>query len=233
MARREIPSLGDPNLIPIMAIMSILIPILLYSFVFFEVKVQDISLPARGGRGSGGDDAMQLSLAVLVTRDGFVVEKRYGPGDDQVETKEINKVPYKRCDNDATPCEACEGEEYLEYDYAGLYNKIREYKDQEGFRDQYSITISAQSSIPWRVIAGTIDAVRSKMDKERFEGENPICEYKRGVILRDAGQKVVVVDEAPQQGEEEQAEKPKEDPPVPMFPKILFGDPKADEQVIR
>ena len=47
--RRHKPDeLGDINLTPIMALLVILIPVLLFAFSFFEVKVQAVAAPRLG-----------------------------------------------------------------------------------------------------------------------------------------------------------------------------------------
>ncbi len=226
MPRREIENLGDPNLVPIMAIMCILIPILLFSFVFYDVKVQDISLPKfKGGSGSGSD-VQVLSLMVFVAKDTLTVREQQSDGKIVSEVV-LQRVSYKNCSNKATPCNECEGAETKIHDFAGLYNAVRKIKAKPEFAAQESISIGAEDGVPWRIIARVIDAVRSQLDKETYgvegaETTNPMCYYDRAIIKRDKNIVVPVdadeVDVAAATDEAKQGDAP----PVPMFPKIVF-----------
>lgn len=226
MQRREIESLGDPNLVPIMAIMCILIPILLFSFVFYDVKVQDISLPKFKGGGSSGSDVQVLSLMVFVAKETITVREQQSDGKIVSEVV-LQKVPYKKCENKATPCNECEGVEIKVHDFAGLYNTVRKIKNKPEFAAQESISIGAEDGVPWRVVARVIDGVRSQLEKESYgldgaETNNTVCHYERALKKRDKNIKVAVdPDEVEETAPAEEA-KQEEIPPVPMFPKIVF-----------
>jgi len=234
MARREIESLGDPNLVPIMAIMCILIPVLLFSFVFYDVKVQDISLPKFGGGGKGGPQVISLSVKVLANKSLEVVEQ---PSDGSEPTVTVlEKVPYRACKDKETPCSQCDGAERIEYNYAGLYNTLRKLKNREEFKEQDSITIAAEENIPWRVTARVIDAVRNQLEEDEYgvspdQADNPLCHYERAPKKRDKNIKIEVDPEEAEEaaaaeaaaGEEGAAQKSTLDPPVPLFPKVVFS----------
>ena len=69
----------DLNLSPIMSILVILIPMLLYAFSFFEVKVQAVTAPRMGPsnqKPKDEDEKKPLNLTVLVTGKGFVVKQQ-------------------------------------------------------------------------------------------------------------------------------------------------------------
>jgi biopolymer transport protein ExbD len=169
--------IGDPDLIPIMSIMCILIPMLIYSFVMYEVKVQEISLPKFGGPSSGGPSKV-LNLAVIVGKDKHVI-KIQGGGK---EAKEIALKKQKRrlCDP-AVSCDECAGPEFDDYDYAGLYKEVAKLKASDDFKEVDSINIGADNAVPWKVMAKTIDAVRSRMDKDSYGN---FCEYDRAKPLK-------------------------------------------------
>ena len=169
--------LGDPDLIPIMSIMCILIPMLIYSFVMYEVKVQEISLPKFGGPSTGKPSKV-LNLAVLVGKDQHLI-KIQGGGK---EAKEIalKKKKAKMCDP-AVPCDECVSDEFDNYDYAGLYNEVVKLKDSKAFAEVDSINIGADDTVPWKVLAKTIDSVRVKLDKPSYA---TFCEYDRGKPLK-------------------------------------------------
>jgi hypothetical protein len=170
--------IGDPDLIPIMSIMCILIPMLIYSFVMYEVKVQEISLPKFGGPSSGSKSKV-LNLAVLVSKDKHII-KIQGGGK---EAKEIALKKQKRrlCDRSVS-CDECAGAEFDDYDYAGLYKEIAKLKASDDFKEVDSINIGAEDMVQWKVMARTIDAVRARReDKVPFKSH---CEFERAKPLK-------------------------------------------------
>lgn len=206
--RTKDPDLGDPDLIPIMSIMCILIPMLIYSFVFFEVKVQEVSLPKFGQGGAGGKKGV-LNLTLVVAKDKFVVKVQEDGKDREPIT--VDKTSFTMCnDGEEKTCE-CTGEEYQDYNYPELHRVIGELKTKD-FQDQNTINITASDeSIPWKVLARTIDAVRVRLTAK--EGKDPvatfenICEYNQAKVYKI---------------EKEDADGNKQTVPVEMFPKIVF-----------
>jgi len=172
-----VEDLGDPDLIPIMSIMCILIPMLIYSFVMYEVKVQEISLP-KFAPPSGGKPSKVLNLALLVAKDQHII-KIQGGGK---EAKEIvlKKKKAKLCAPEVS-CEECVGEEFESYDYPKLYSEIVKLKDKKAFAEVDAINIGADDSVPWRVLAKTIDAVRVKLEKSSYTDS---CNYDRAKPLK-------------------------------------------------
>ena len=148
---------GELNLVPIMAILVILIPVLLYAFSFFEVKVQAVSAPRMGpssGKPKADDDKKPLNLTVLITSKGFVIKQ-------QAELQaEPEKPIYKRSFDVA-------GKQVEEYDFPALYSRLVKKKDQ--YPDEKVINIGAEMDIPWHVIARTIDATRVRLEEDGYE----------------------------------------------------------------
>ncbi len=169
--------IGDPDLIPIMSIMCILIPMLIYSFVMYEVKVQEISLPKFGGPSTPGKSKV-LNLAVLVSKDKHII-KIQGGGKEATEIT-LKKQKRRICDP-AMPCDECAGPEFDDYDYAGLYKEVAKLKASDDFKEVDSINIGAEDMVQWKVMARTIDAVRARLDKDAFDGH---CEYERSKPLK-------------------------------------------------
>ena len=151
-AKEEVPEL---NLVPIMAILVILIPVLLFAFTFFEVRVQAVAAPRLGpsakNKKDNDDEKKPLNLTVLITKDGFAVKQ-------QAELEEPELPIPKR---------TFEGQDEPEYDYATLYNRIRAKKD--AYPDETTINVGAEFQIPWYVIARTLDATRVKLTKATYE----------------------------------------------------------------
>jgi len=193
--------LGDPDLVPIMSIMCILIPMLIYSFVLYEVKVQEISLPKFGGPSNSSSKSKVLNLAILVAKDQHIIKIQ--GGDKEAKEITVKKKKFKVCSAE-TPCEECAGEEYEDYDFPGLYAEVAKLKDSKAFAEVDSINIGADDTVPWRVMARTIDSVRARLDKPNYPD---LCTYSRAKALKvkttDADGKEVTT-------------------AAEMFPKIVF-----------
>lgn len=145
------------NLAPIMAILVILIPLLLYAFSFFEVKVQAVSAPRMGPvtkKPKSDDEKKPLNLTVLVTSKGFAIKQ-------QAElVTEPEKPIFKRTWNEG-------GAEVEDYDYPALYTRLVQKKD--AYPDEVTINIGAEMNIPWHIIARTIDASRVRLEANAYE----------------------------------------------------------------
>ncbi len=231
--RSQDVDLGDPDLIPIMSIMCILIPMLIYSFVFFEVKVQEVSMPKYSGGSSGG--AQMLNLTVVVERKGFVVKVQEGPNA-KGPSVDIPKARFNTCqEGEDVECN-CTGPEFEGYNFPELYEVVRGLKRQH-FQDQNSINFLTLADdkyvVPFKVYARTIDAVRAELalahkPDEPAESFKNLCLYERSVVyMKEAagaaegeGEAVAA---APAEGEEG-AVAQRSDGKVPseMFPKIVF-----------
>ncbi|MGM0574831.1 MAG: biopolymer transporter ExbD [Myxococcota bacterium] len=146
------------NLAPIMAILVILIPMLLYAFSFFEVKVQAVSAPRMGSskaKQADEDEKKPLNLTVLITSEGFVVKQ-------QAElTAEAEKPIYKREQT------TVDGETINTWDWPTLYCRLMEKK--QGYPDETTVNLGAEMDIPWHVIARTIDASRVQLEEPCYE----------------------------------------------------------------
>ena len=109
--RRNAEDFDDElDLTPIMSILVILIPVLLFAFSFFEVRVQAVSSPRLGtGKSSKKDDEKKpLNLTVIITSKGFKLTQQAEP------TNEPEKPIFKRIMTDS------DGKEVEDYDYPCL-----------------------------------------------------------------------------------------------------------------
>lgn len=188
--------LGEPNLIPIMSILVILIPMLIYAFNYEELAVQTVSLPKTGGGASKGPK--KLNLTVLVSEEGFRVKVQgegegAAPPPDQVITK-------KKASNCAR-----DGEQFYEqYDYLGLYNALVKLRDNRELGLEDTINIGAKDAIPWRILAKTIETVSLRRENDSY---TEICELKNAPI------KMI---------ETKDAEGNVQKTPQELFPKVVF-----------
>jgi len=149
----------DVDLKPIMGLICILIPLLVYAFSFYEIKLQPVSAPKLGAPSAGeaGDEQKKpLNLTVLLTEKGFAIkmEKELTEGE-----ADIN-IPKKTFQ---TP----EGRTVTDYDYPELYARLVEIKKK--FRNETTINIGADPDVPWETIARTIDAARVELKEPRYK----------------------------------------------------------------
>ena len=183
---------ADLNLVPIMAILIILIPVLLYAFTFFEVKVQAVAAPRLGPaqKNKKKDDEDQkkpLNLTVLVTKDGFAIKQ-------QAELTDEPEAPIPK------RTFMVKGKEIVEYDYPALYTRIRQKKIEHP--DETTVNVGAEMAIPWQTIARTIDATRV-------------------VLLADSYEEIDKYNEAkPKMGKDIDGDGAAD--PVEMFPAVVF-----------
>ena len=194
--RHKGDELEDVNLVPIMSILVILIPMLIYAFTFFEVTVQSVAAPKMGtGKAKTKDDEPEkkpLNLTVLISDDGFMLKY-----DDEMMGGEAEK-PIKRIE---FPADVDHGNlPYWEYDYPALHNRLARMKER--FPSEEQINIGAEMHIPWHTVARTIDAARLQLLGVPFEGEERMAEYRKAKPVK-----------VKTKGEEE---------PQLLFPNVVF-----------
>jgi biopolymer transport protein ExbD len=152
-------SVEELNLVPIMAILVILIPTLLYAFTFFEVRVQAVAAPRLGPaqktkKKEDDDQKKPLNLTVLVTKDGFALKQQAELTDEP--ERPIPKRTFM-----------VKGKERVDYDYPALYTRIRQRKIEHP--DETTVNVGAEMDIPWQTIARTIDATRVVLAADSYE----------------------------------------------------------------
>lgn len=141
---------GELNIIPFLDIVTnVLMFVLATVSVTFTATIET-QPPRANGRPTNKPDQPTLGLTVIVVPDGFSVKARGG--------------------NVAAGCnEAGAGlavaKKDGDYDYASLNACVKKLKNLSAdFKDETSVTISANPNIPYQAIIGTIDAVRSDAD---------------------------------------------------------------------
>ena len=141
------------NLVPIMAILVILIPTLLYAFTFFEVTVQATAAPRLHPPAPGPSidpEAPPLDLTVLITQAGFIVSHRGDGGKTTIPRRQF----------------VVEGRSKVDYDYPALYTHVR--AESAAHPKETRINVGAEMNIPWQVIAWTMDATRTVLTKDGY-----------------------------------------------------------------
>lgn len=170
--QREETDVGEINLIPIMAILCILIPVILYAFNFFEVKIQAVSAPrmGRSQKKPQDQDKKPLNLTVLVTKENFQLKMTQ----ELMKGSPEPKIFKKRFMVERTEKGKKITEEVETYDYPALYNRLVEKKNE--YPDETTINIGAEMDIPWATVARTIDAARVRLCKDSY---TELMEYAR------------------------------------------------------
>ena len=136
---------GELNIVPFLdIIMNVLMFVLATVSVTFTATID--TFPPRAGSGARAPTTPTLGLTVLVVPDGFSLKARGGnvaPG--CADTGPGVAIPTKNNDYDYDALKAC---------VTKLKGAASEFKDEMG------VTISANPSIPYQVVIGTMDAVR-------------------------------------------------------------------------
>lgn len=155
---RKPPEEASLDLVPVMNLVTILIPFLLMSAQFVTLAVIDSTLPAIVDNTEvveqPEDEEEKLGLSILLTTDGFTLT---GKG--------IENVLPKEDDDDQGPKVPC-----LEpgcpnpdsYDYDELRARLVKLKDN--WPDEDSAILVPESTIPYEVVVLTMDAAREDPD---------------------------------------------------------------------
>jgi biopolymer transport protein TolR len=142
---------GELNIVPFLdIIMNVLMFVLATVSVTFTATI-DTFPPRAGGAGARAPTTPTLGLTVLVVPEGFSVKARGG-----------NVAP--GCNDTGTGLavgRATNSDGQMDYDYNTLNACVKKLKGlSPDFKDENSVTISANPNIPYQAIIGTIDAVR-------------------------------------------------------------------------
>lgn len=201
----------DLNLIPIMGVMIILIPMVLFTYSFDLMRVQQVAMPRIGSVGPGAgaaqpENQVPLKLAVHISRDGFKLKANEVFAD-----LVFPDIPKRTFQVTVVPGQAPQA--VTEYDYPRLYTILRGLKEQERFKAEDSIDISAEMDIPWSVVASTIDAARVKLTTNDF---TTLANYDQALEAYRIDKPLM----QPKTGKAQEGKSAME--PVPMFPKVVF-----------
>lgn len=142
---------GDLDLVPIMNLVTILIPFLLMASSFVSLAVIDSTLPAIGAPPTEAQEEEEdkLTLTVAVTNEGFTIagaDAVLGPraeGEDAGPT-----VPCTR-----PGCPTVDS-----YDTTELVRLLNQIKDR--YEDEENVILVPESDIPYEVLVATMDATR-------------------------------------------------------------------------
>ncbi len=195
---------GDLNLVPVMGIMTILIPILLFMFTFNEVTVQRVQAPRSAANAAAtpgsNDKERELNLTVLVRRDkGFQLTWEDAlMGDSQTaELIPTIKAEAVNCPDPSEPDKPYEQGCALRadgchcYDFPSLYTQLmlkkRQFSKPEAPEEK--LNIAADSNVKWEVISRVIDAAECIRERDSYGNfdEWKVSKRKKGETLKVPG----------------------------------------------
>ncbi len=160
---REIKA-EEPNLIPIMNLMVILIPMLLLNYHFLTLAMLNTSLPASGGgaeqqpQKKKKKEKPRLNLTISITDKGFIIAaaggvlmKGKGP-----------TIPLKSNDPKLP--------QWKRYDYKALNEELIKIKKKYPY--EQDAIIAAEPTIKYQTIISTMDATRKVLSDKPTEDIN-------------------------------------------------------------
>lgn len=173
--------LSELNLVPIMAIMVILVPMLIYMFTFHQIKVQRVMAPRRGtGAKKPVDEQKQkeLNLTIMIADDGFQLTWEEALMTDTAKAPKLGliKVKDEACgdpesekDDGQQGCIMKSGGCYC-YDFPGLYAALVDKKSRFSTpeKPERRVNITAKLNIPWSIVSRTIDAATCVLEQPSY-----------------------------------------------------------------
>lgn len=150
---------GELNIVPFLDIVTNVLMFVLATVTTTFTATADIAPPKAGGGGGRAPTTPTLGLTVIIVNEGFSVKARGGnvaPGcDDTGAGLAVGKV--------AGAAGA------IDYDFKSLNACALKLKNlSPDFRDETSVTISANPNIPYQAIVSTMDALRKTSSGEEL-----------------------------------------------------------------
>jgi biopolymer transport protein ExbD len=150
--KRRSMEVGELDLVPVMNLVTILIPFLLMSMQLMSLAVIDSTLPAISSEPveqEEDDEDKPLNMSILLTEEGFTVtgadkvlaEEEGGPGA-KLECKEVG-------------CPTADS-----YDFAELKARLHKVKDVYDQERDANVILVPDSTIPYEALVLTMDAAR-------------------------------------------------------------------------
>ncbi len=187
-AEEESPEL---NLVPIMAIMVILIPMLIYMFNFSEIKVQRVMAPRRGtGAQKTKEEKKEkpLNLTIKIQGDkGFALQWEEAL---MTDNRRAPLIPMRQASNEFCPnpeepgtgSQGCimRSDGCFCYDFAGLYTELvrLKLKFSKPEKPERRVNLTALDDVPWAVVSRTMDAANCMLEAEAYDTLKAYSEAK-------------------------------------------------------
>lgn len=167
LKRREMDALDGDPLIPIMNLVCMLIPLLLYGAVFIRFMTIEVNSPkiSSGAPSDPQDQDEKLNLTIMITDQGF--------------TFKVNpkfRLPWMGMATDAASAGPDIPKKDDDWDYAELNRKLKEIK--ENHREETQLILGAEDDIKYEVLIQAMDWSRGSEDTPLF----PAVTLTRGVV---------------------------------------------------
>lgn len=167
MGKKRLGEAEELNLVPIMNLVTILIPFLLMAAQFISLAVIDSTLPAIGPpqpADAQPDEDPPLSLSVLITDEGFTVK---GNGIDEIigatEEEGEEAGPTIPCSVQGCPTPDA-------YNVTELTRMLVEIKALPGNDEEENVILVPEPKIAYEVLVLTMDATRRDPARSGDEG---------------------------------------------------------------
>jgi biopolymer transport protein ExbD len=157
---------GDP-LIPIMNLVCMLIPLLLYGAVFVRFMTLDVNAPkiAQGQPQDKQDENKALNLTVMITDQGF-----------HFKVNPIHRLPWMSQSTDSASAGPDIPKKDDDWDFEEFHRKLKEIKDLH--REEVNIILGAEDDIAYEVLVKAMDYSRGSSEEPMF----PMVTLTRGVV---------------------------------------------------
>ena len=167
--RRSVGPPDDLNLIPIMNLVSILIPFLLLASGAVKLASIDSTMPAIGAPSEASEppdeeEEPPLTLSIVITEKGFSVKHNKEPkleGEAAPAAEGEEKGPTLPCkDESGNELSACDTPE--QYDYIGLTKHLVEVQKLYAQPDDQNVILAPESGVKYEVLIRSMDATRDE-----------------------------------------------------------------------
>ncbi len=161
MSAKRIADAENLDLVPIMNMVTILIPFLLLSAQFVELAVIDTTLPAIGDPTPTNEppDPDKLNLSIMVTSNGFTITGAdlVLPKDDEINGPKVACLE--------AGCRTPES-----YDYRALTTKLAKVKDR--WENEENVILVPDATVPFEVLIHLMDACRDDREDKDADGKS-------------------------------------------------------------
>ena len=162
--RREVESVEGNPLIPILNLVCMLIPLLLYGAVFIRFMTIEVNSPRMSNVPQQQEESEKLNLTVMITDQGFTfkVNPKY-------------RLPWMSMATETASAGPDIPKKDDDWDYDELNKKLKEIK--ENHREETQIILGAEDDIQYEVLIKTMDWSRGTETDRLF----PNVTLTRGV----------------------------------------------------
>ena len=191
--RRSVTGDMQLDLIPIMNLVSILIPFLLLASGQVQLAIIDSTMPAIGAPSEAEppeeEEEPPLNLSVVITEKGFSIKHNKMP---KLEGEAAPVPAEGEEDGPTLPCKDDRGEPVTKcetpdsYDYLGLTKNLVEVQKEYARTDDTSVILAPESKVQYEVLIRTMDATRDELglgDQANMDEDGKVNELFPFVVV--------------------------------------------------